>query len=51
MSIVFTTLATVDESGVVKPVFNLPDGYTSGYLKYLTSLRGKKIKITIEEMK
>lgn len=42
----------VVEGGVARPTFKLPvDGgydYTSGFLKYLFPLNGKKVKITIE---
>lgn len=45
---VFTTEAIVDASGVLSPCFKIGSTYTSGYLKYLGTLSGKKVKITIE---
>ena len=40
----------VVEDGVVRPTFNLGGvhSFTSGFLKYLFPLNGKKVRITIE---
>ena len=45
---VFTTTAPVDNTGCVYPTFNIGDGYTSGFLKYFSKFRGKKIEITVK---
>ncbi len=49
---VFITTCLVTDYGCIEPVFDLTPqefvGYTGGYLKYFSTFKGKRVKVTIE---